>query len=84
MIFILFYNTILQALLNKKQLWKQNDETETLICHHYDHSGMTICAIEKPSVNCVYLACPHNSSSRNSSWTWVLVFFSCKKTNYHF
>lgn len=31
-----------------------------------------------PFMNCVYLAWPHNSSSRNSSWTWVLVFFSCK------
>lgn len=31
-----------------------------------------------PFMNCVYLAWPHSSSSRNSSWTWVLVFFSCK------
>lgn len=32
---------------------------------------------QKKNLILSHLDCPHSRSSRNSSWTWVLVFFSC-------
>lgn len=59
-----------------ERMKKQLKQFLTHCYHPQDGPGNTVQPWRQQRRFAFHLDCPHSRSSRNSSWTWVLVFFS--------